>query len=102
MIKTIISLAIVLTIALFCMGCPPKPMPGTVIAIDQHIDRLLKGVPYTPHANGYWLSDDAFDGLMQLLEDLQYRLNSMPKTNFSAGVDQHPDDSARPLGYYGQ
>jgi len=62
-------------------GCPPKPMPGTVLEIDQHIDRLVKGVPYTPHADGYWLSDDAFDGLMQQLEDLQYRLDSMPKTN---------------------
>jgi len=79
-------------------------MPGTVLEIDQHIDRLVKGVPYTPHADGYWLSDDAFDGLMQQLEDLQYRLDSMPKTNvnrtprqnLSASMGQSTEDSDRP------
>ncbi len=91
MLYRIIRHVVIVVLLLGLCGCPPKPLPSAVVEIDQHIDRLLKGVPYTPHANGYWLSDDALDELIQQLKDLQYQLDSMPKAS-SERID--PSDRA--------
>ncbi len=53
-----------------------------VVEIDQHVARLPAGVPYTPDRNGYFLSDDVLGKLLQRLEDLQNKLDSMPKAGF--------------------
>ena len=83
---------VLLAIAVVFSGCPKTGTHGGVVEIDQHVQRLTSGVPYTPDRNGYFLSDDLLDKLLQRLEDLQRQLDSQPKAELYH--DGWPDKGA--------